>query len=298
MNVFSVIVTYNPNWLAVNSLCDQLSASMVTTVVVDNSEVDVNGVTIPPVNCKLLSLRKNEGIATAQNKGIDYCIEQGADIIVFFDQDSVISDSFISKLIAPIITNNESIVAPTFIDAEKGFFYPIVSISRFGLRTKITPDKHSPAFYTNTAISSGTAVRTTVFSIVGKMQDDLFIDYVDTEWCLRCHYAGIKVLILPDNQMIHSIGDKSFNILGFTVPVHSAYRRYYRVRNSFELLRLKHIPILLGIREIIFSIIHQTLLVLTQQGKRKEYIKYGLIGVWHGISGVKGNLENRDKMRK
>jgi rhamnosyltransferase len=298
MNVFSVIVTYKPDWLAVNLLCDQLSASMVTTVVVDNSEVDVKGVTINLVNGKLLTLGENKGIATAQNKGIDYCIEKGADIIVFFDQDSVISDDFISKLVAPIMTKNENIVAPTFIDAEKGFFYPIVSVSRFGLRTKTTPAKHSPAFYTNTAISSGTAVKTSVFNIVGKMQDDLFIDYVDTEWCLRCHHAGIKVLILPDNQMIHSIGDKSFNVLGFTVPVHSAYRRYYRVRNSFELLRLKHIPILLGIREIIFSIIHQALLVLTQHGKRKAYIKYGLIGVWHGIIGVKGHLENRDKTRR
>jgi len=296
MNVFSVIVTYNPDWQAVRLLSQQLSVSEVKTVIVDNSDVPSTNIMID--NCNILSLGDNKGIATAQNQGIDYCIEQSADIVVFFDQDSIISADFIEKLVEPIITGNESIVAPTFIDAEKGFFYPIVSVSKFGFRTKTIPSKHSPAFYTNTAISSGTAVKSSVFNIVGKMQDELFIDYVDTEWCLRCHHAGINVLILPDNQMVHSIGDKSFNVLGFTVPVHSPYRRYYRVRNSFEMLRLKHIPTLLGIREVIFSIIHQFLLVLSQQGKRKQYIKYGLIGVWHGIMGVQGKLENSNKTRK
>ncbi|AOW79004.1 hypothetical protein A3Q34_06080 [Colwellia sp. PAMC 20917] len=249
-------------------------------------------------NSNIIFLGENKGIATAQNVGIDYCLEQDADIIVFFDQDSVISERFIEKLIAPILNENENIVAPTFVDAEKGFIYPIVSVSKFGLRTKIIPSKNSASFYTNTAISSGTAVKTSVFNIVGKMLDNLFIDYVDTEWCLRCHHAGIKVLILPDNQMIHSIGDKSFNVLGFTVPVHSAYRRYYRVRNSFVMLRLKHIPIFLGIREVTFSIIHQLLLVITQKGKRKEYIKYGAIGLLHGIKGSKGKLEYIKKTGK
>ena len=296
MNVFSVIVTYNPDWQAVRLLSHQLSESGGNIVIVDNSEVPSNNVIID--NCNILNLGENKGIATAQNQGIDYCMEQGADIIVFFDQDSTISGGFIEKLIEPIIMKNENIVAPTFIDAEKGFFYPIVSVSKLGFRTKITPSKSSATFYTNTAISSGTAVKASVFDIVGKMQDELFIDYVDTEWCLRCHHAGINVLILPDNQMVHSIGDKSFKVLGFTVPVHSAYRRYYRVRNSFELLRLKHIPTILGVREVIFSIIHQFLLVITQQGKRKEYIKYGLIGIWHGICGVRGKFENSKKMRK
>jgi rhamnosyltransferase len=296
MKIFSVIITYNPNWQAVNSLCNQLLDSNVTPVVVDNSEKSSKLIDVK--NFMFLPLGENKGIATAQNVGIDYCLEQSADIIVFFDQDSVISEKFIEKLIAPILNENENIVAPTFVDAEKGFIYPIVSVSKFGLRTKIIPSKSSASFYTNTAISSGTAVKTSVFNIVGKMLDNLFIDYVDTEWCLRCHHAGIRVLILPDNQMIHSIGDKSFNVLGFTVPVHSAYRRYYRVRNSFVMLRLKHIPIFLGIREVTFSIIHQLLLVLTQKGKRKEYIKYGAIGLLHGIKGSKGKLEYINKTGK
>jgi rhamnosyltransferase len=291
MNVFSVIVTYNPNWQAVNLSCNQLLAANVTPIVVDNSEVNTNSMHVSSEHCKFLILGENKGIATAQNVGIDYCIDKGADIIVFFDQDSVFSEDFISKLIAPIIIQNEDVVAPTFVDADKGFYYPIVSVTKHGVIKKTVSITNADPFYTNMAISSGTAVKVSVFNIVGKMLDGLFIDYVDTEWCLRCQQFGIKVLILPDNQMIHSIGDKSFKIFGFTVPVHSPYRRYYRVRNSFEMLRIKHIPILLGLREVLFSITHQLLLVLTQKGKRMAYLKYGSIGVLHGLKGIKGKLE-------
>ncbi len=295
MKIFSVVVTYNPDWVAVQQLANRLFSAGVQSIIVDNSEVEINNKTLDREYCTLLSLGENLGIASAQNKGIDYCLEKNADIIVFFDQDSVISDEFISKLVEPIMTQNENIVAPTFIDAEKGFFYPIVSISKYGMRKKVLPSKTSPSFHTNTAISSGTAVKSTVFDIVGKMKEDLFIDYVDTEWCLRCENFGIKILILPDNQMLHSIGDKSFNIAGFTVPVHSPQRRYYRVRNSFAMLRFKHIPIILGLREVSFSLIHQLLLIITQKGKRKEYAKYGIIAVWHGIKSVKGKFITKKK---
>jgi len=295
LKIFSIIVTYNPDWLAVNQLVEQLYSSGVYSVIADNSDDHVECKTLNAQYCNLISLGENIGIASAQNRGLDYCLENYADIVVFFDQDSVISNDFISKLVEPIINQNENIVAPTFVDADKGFVYPIVSVSKFGFRTKIIPNVSSLPFHTNTAISSGTAVRASIFNIVGHMKDDLFIDYVDTEWCLRCQKSGFEVFILPNNQMIHSIGDKSFNLFGFTVPVHSPYRRYYRVRNSFEMMKMKHIPILLGLREVAFSLIHQLLLVITQKGRRKVYIKFALLGIWHGLKGIKGKLELREK---
>lgn len=76
-----------------------------------------------------------------------------------------------------------------------------------------------------------------VFEIVGMMDEELFIDYVDTEWCLRCLNYGILVHIIPDIEMVHAIGDKSVKICGINIPIHSPVRRYYRVRNAFLLLR-------------------------------------------------------------
>lgn len=103
------------------------------------------------------------------------------------------------------------------------------------------------------------------------MDETLFIDYVDTEWCLRMHAHGYNVYITPNVVMKHEIGDAHIQLLGVVVPVHSPWRRYYRVRNGFYLFKMKHIPKLLAMREITFALIHQILLYVNS--KNKEYVK-------------------------
>lgn len=58
-------------------------------------------------------------------------------------------------------------------------------------------------------------IRRSVFERVGVLDERLFIDYVDTEWCLRCAAQGITVRIIPAASMTHSIGDKSPSLAGF-----------------------------------------------------------------------------------
>jgi len=87
--------------------------------------------------------------------------------------------------------------------------------------------------------------------------------------------------------MIHSIGDNSLNFFGFCVPVHSAVRRYYRVRTSFHLLRFKHVPNWLASREISFCFIHSLILIFTQKNK-KEYLFSFFAGIRDGILNVRG----------
>lgn len=81
------------------------------------------------------------------------------------------------------------------------------------------------------------------------MDESLFIDYVDTEWCLRAIAKGYKVYAATSAKMSHAIGDKAIKVLAWHVPVHSAFRRYYRLRNGLLLARMKHIPPLIKVRE-------------------------------------------------
>lgn len=62
----------------------------------------------------------------------------------------------------------------------------------------------------------------------------IFIDYVDTEWCFRALSKGYKLYMSEKAVMRHSVGDDTINLLNFKIPVHSGYRRYYRVRNLFS----------------------------------------------------------------
>lgn len=279
--IYSIIVTYNPNEYNLTLLVNTLISSGVTPIIVDNaSKKDFS------VPCQLIKLDSNYGIAKAQNTGIKYALKQNAEAIVFFDQDSSITDKFfIKKLYQPILDRQARITAPVFTDAVKGFTYSIVDIDKNGVRKKYHPTINSEEFFVSTAISSGTMIDTVTLKEVGFMAEELFIDYVDTEWCLRAFKRGYSILIVPAARMKHSIGDKIYKVGPFNVPKHSPFRRYYRLRNSFYLARKSHIPKRLAVREIFFSIVHQCLLIMLSHSERTAYIKSFYRGLRDGILG-------------
>lgn len=287
--IYAVIVTYNPELKNLNKLVTDLSEQNCHIVVVDNSNKNIipEDLFVHHENCKVFRLGKNEGIAKAQNIGIKHALDDSANKIIFFDQDSCIQSGFIEDLAAYMDSTAAQIVGPAFIDRDKSHYYPICNIKKNGLREKIHVTDSKTPFTTSVTISSGTMVSKEVFEIVGLMDEGLFIDYVDTEWCLRCFKHNILVHIVPGIKMIHAIGDKSIRIAGVNVPVHSPLRRYYRVRNAFLLLRNRNVPLLLTMREIVFSFIHTVIIVCTQKNK-KEYIKYYVRALIDGIKGVKG----------
>lgn len=285
-DICAVIVTYNPNVDHVISLINGLKHQFCDAIVIDNSTYN-NEILEANEGCTYITLGSNKGIAEAQNIGIAECLKNSYKYIIFFDQDSKIESNFIASLKEPMKTNKYEICAPVFYDEKKGFEYAITDIKENGLRVKHYSHGKSEIFTTSTVISSGTIVCSAIFNKVGVMDSALFIDYVDTEWCLRCFSQGIKVHVIPKAKMLHSIGDNSFNIMGFCVPVHSASRRYYRVRNSIHLVRYAHVPKLLAAREVLFSVIHSFLLIVTQKNK-KEYMYTFFSGLLDGLRSVKG----------
>lgn len=295
-NICAIIVTYNPDIIRVCELVATLKKQNCDTVIVDNSE-KYNADLRKIEQSSYIWLKDNMGIAEAQNIGIAECLNNEYKYIVFFDQDSRVDELFISTLNSPMKEFNYSICAPVFFDEKKGFEYAIIDINKNGFRNKHFVHDIDIGFTTSTVISSGTMVLSDVFNQVGVMDSTLFIDYVDTEWCLRCFSFGFKIHIVPKARMVHSIGDNSFNLLGFCVPIHSAIRRYYRVRNSIHLLRYSHIPKLLAIREILFSVIHSFLLVLTQK-RKSEYIYSFFSAILDGIFNVKGKNPRELKRKK
>lgn len=279
--IFAVIITYNPNVENVSRLINSLALSNVTPVIVDNHSNNSFA-----LDCKTIHLEENFGIAKAQNVGINFAESEGASHIIFFDQDSVINNTLISELLKPIQENKTHISAPIFIDEKKGFTYPIVHINKNGTREKIRPTPDMPAFKVNNVISSGTLVAIEVIQKVGLMKESFFIDYVDTEWCLRANSLGYNILVIPSAVMLHSIGDKTLTIGKYHVPKHSPFRRYYRIRNSFYLLKYPYIPKLMASREIIFSIIHQCILIAFSTNERKAYFTTLCKGLIDGLKGL------------
>ena len=82
-------------------------------------------------------------------------------------------------------------------------------------------------------------VRTSAFSQIGKMREDYFIDYVDTEWCIRATSNGFTLLGVGGELMAHKLGD-GFAKIWFGrwrwVAKYQPLRYFYAFRNGVDLL--------------------------------------------------------------
>jgi len=292
-SVHAIVVTYNPTpdylWRLIASLADQVEK----IIVVDNGSANI---ALWRARCdagayvELIALPQNMGIAYAQNAGNDRARMTGAQYLIYFDQDSIITPCFVSSLKAAFLslsqTRRVALVAPVFKDEQQGFFYPLVWFSRYGTRRKIFPTgQESSAILVSIAISSGSFTSMAVMDHVGAMRSDFFIDYVDIEWCLRAVNAGYVLFAIPSVCMVHSIGERSIPFLKWRLPIHSEARRYYRIRNGFLLLRLSHVPTLLALREVMINMVYQCILLATQKNKMLQ-LRHFLRGVRDGLGAL------------
>ncbi|AYA06630.1 MULTISPECIES: glycosyltransferase family 2 protein [Rahnella] len=284
----AVIVSYQPIINDLMHLIDSLKRQGVESIVVDNGSLGREKFANLREICVFIELEKNLGIAAAQNIGIRKAEEKGAEYIVFFDQDSKIDENYIRALTQDFLRVRQydskiATIGPVFTDSRHGFYYKVIDINRFGLRKKINPENYSAPFATSLIISSGSMIPIDAIRQIGYMNESLFIDYVDTEWCLRATSQGYTIYVGTSARMTHSIGDKIVRFFMFNIPVHSPFRRYYRVRNAFFLLRMKHVPKLMVVREFIFNFIHQVILILTQKSKKREYLHSFLRAIKDGF---------------
>lgn len=288
-NVFSVIVSYNPELDNLLKLIEALKVQGVSPVVVDNGTLDKDVADMLSISCHVILMDDNVGIAKAQNVGIDFCRSKGCEYVIFFDQDSDISASFVDALLSDYTKASQTSdgkvasIGPVFTDSRYGFYYKVIKLDKLGFRKKVDPQYESEPFEVSLIISSGSLIPIAILEDVGYMDEKLFIDYVDTEWCLRAIAKGYKIYVATSAQMSHAIGDKMVSALGFNIPVHSPFRRYYRVRNALIFSRMSHVPVIMKVRDNIFNVIHQGILIMTQKNK-KAYVKSMVKAIKDGIA--------------
>lgn len=288
MNIYSIIVCFNPDVDQLIKLCLDLTFQKSKVVIVDNSfNSSLTGIVND--NIELIQLGDNLGIAKAQNIGIQFAIKQNADIFVFFDQDSEIENGFLQNLTVPFSLSLALVTTPIFFDKSNEFRFPSYRLTKFGLLKKVI-DTYGD-YNVDIIISSGSATNKKTIELVGLMNEDYFIDFVDIEWSLRCKSKNVPIKVISNAKMIHAIGDKSIDFKIIRLFVHSPVRTYYKIRNSFLFFRNKNVPVLLGIKEIASALIHNFIILFFVNDKAKYFRNY-CEGVFDGIFGKVGKKKN------
>ena len=185
----------------------------------------------------------NLGIATALNQGFCWAIEQSYDHIVAFDQDSQPNSGMIAAMLDVFSSHSEdgklAVVAPVVIDSQ-------VNIQARYLRPKGKLLFERAICGGNVlenvtyVITSGSLFDLAAYRKIGPFRDDFFIDYVDTEYCLRAKQCGYRIVVACKAELDHRQGDRQKRVFwgsDYYPTFHSPLRWYFFGRNRIPMLR-------------------------------------------------------------
>lgn len=262
-------------------------------VVVDNTASAVTAESLGlSQSITYLSNGANLGIATALNQGVTQLIRQGRSVALLFDQDSEPSNELLKdlpELMEGYLIRGErvALIGPAYDDRRLGGVAPFVRFRYFKLR-RVTHIGNSPVDV-DFLITSGSCLNLRCWSEVGPMDDALFIDFVDLEWCVRARRKGFRVLGVPWIKLIHELGEPPVRVMGRIYPMHSATRHYYLFRNAVALLLRREVPWTWKTTELV-KMPGRLLIYSLLPSNGGSHLKMALKGIYHALIGRMGPL--------
>lgn len=283
--VVGVLTTFHPTRELLSKV-NKLSEQCCKVIVVDDTglvESDFYNENMQFFNERqnfyYLTNTSNLGIAFSLNRGIKLALEVGADFIVTFDDDTEFSPDYNERCLS-------------FLSGEHEFQVGGVSLSRGKEFSSLDNSFRQKRLL----ITSGFFCSASIYKSLVSFPEEYFIDLVDFYLSLKIRSAGYKLIELSSIGMIHKVG----NLRNLDLPIqinvfnHSPFRLYYQVRNSIpffcEFWRFDFILcsyLLLDIFRLPFK-------AILFEDKKLVRLKYCFKGLWHGIHGKMGRLNDKN----
>ena len=298
--VCAVIVTYQPDAAVLARVLHETSLQVGRTVIVDNGS-DAGALEALAGGCNACSidivrLGDNYGVGAAHNAGIRAARSDGCEYVLILDQDSIPQPGMVGHLLQAARTLQSrgvpvSAAGPRYRDPHTLHESYFVRLGTWGFeRTycdKLSQDAIVPVDF---LISSGSLIPMAVLDVVGGMDESLFIDHVDTEWCFRARARGYEAFGICQALMHHSLGTRAIRVRALRerqVAIRSPLRLYYMVRNSLLLYRRPHVPLRMRVADL-KRLLPLCVFFGMLVPPRVENLRMMLKGAWHGLRGVAG----------
>jgi len=179
----------------------------------------------------------NMGIGYAFNQGIKYSISNGYKWTLLLDQDSVLSEQMVQRMLDTYNKQEEYIrkktvlLVPRILEKNNAIELPALLATRaFSKKIKSPQD-----MFIHFQISSGSLLKNELVSKIGLMNEKLFIDCVDYDYCFRVLDNNFLILRCGNAFMHHSLG-KANTRFNSKFTEHSASRVYYQTRNGLFII--------------------------------------------------------------
>lgn len=275
--------------VAMRSTCDRL-------LVVDNSPQPDRraALRLHEAGIALLQNGNRNGIAGAFNRGLSALFQLDADAVVLFDQDSTAPVDYFPAMRTRCesLGSRAFLMGPRIFDESDQRFLPELATSglaveRLSLRADVPLQRC--AFL----ISSGCVISREAYTRLGRFDEALFIDHVDTEYCLRALLRNVPVYVVPSLVLLHRIGSRRRHKLGsleLTTMNHPGFRRYYSARNAMQLGLQYGLRLPVAIVPNVLTLWQIVQIVLAEKDKltKLNAIAWGLVD---GLFGRLGPIE-------
>ena len=294
--IHAVIVAFHPQTDRFVAALGAVLPQVAAAVIVDNSgpgsPVDALVREHAPQRCTLLSMSGNTGVAVAQNAGIRHALSAGADAILLLDDDSVAGEGMVARLateLSDAAARGAKVAAagPRFEEEQSGVHSRFVRYGMLGpVRLPCTDEGR--VLDVDMLISSGSLIPADTLREVGLMDEALFIDHVDTDWCMRARSRGFRLLGVCGARLSHRLGDRApHSFAGRRIFFRSADRHYYMFRNSIALYRRPHAPAGWIVGDAL-KLLSLSVAIAAGCAPRGEHIAAMASGIAHGFRGRMG----------
>lgn len=281
--MFSIIVLFKHDPIAFKQILKYHINNFSNIIIVNNSpEISIDSYKSSHVT--IIYNSTNIGLAAALNVGILEAKKQGAEMVALFDQDTELPDNFCSSMLKSIKScqgKKSALYSPSYFNYVTNDYGSFINFKPLKLiRSK--PYNYKNVAYPQYVITSGSFIPMAVLEDVGLMLEELFIDFIDIEWCMRARRKGYEIVTFTKIKIYHHLGDSSVAFLGTDYPIHSPLRMYYYFRNAMYLYRQHEIDWnwrVVDASRNLFRFLFYMLFV----NDRLTYFRYIIKGFYHGI---------------
>ena len=223
-----MVTLYNPSEDNISNISNYIDV-IDKLYIFDNSD-GVDNSNMLPKNKKIVYIteKENKGIAYSMNVCARKAIKDGYNYLLTMDQDSRMNSDIINKMVDFLKKTKEKKI---------GLISPYQDID--------SKDEISDKEYEDQIemMTSGNIIDLKAYEEIGGFKDWLFIDCVDTDYCMNLHKHGYKVLRLNKIIMKHDLGHLEVHRLfnkEYPCYNHNPMRRYYIARNNLYINQMYH----------------------------------------------------------
>lgn len=229
--VMAGIVTYNPELNLLEENLKVLIEQVDQIWIVDNGSQN---------QCELkerlayfnqidyVLLKENKGIAYALNRIMGIAEREKYLWVITLDQDSMVPCDIISSNKELMESSTDIAIIAAVID------------DRNQVHKTPAYEKRKKYSEINECITSASITSVPIWKEINRFDEKMFIDLVDVEYCLRAKKHGKRIVRNNEVWLSHTVGNiKEYRFLWKWTPVrnHSAFRKYYQIRNLFYMYK-------------------------------------------------------------